>query len=366
MRRYGHRAGPPPWWPANEPWPRRGPQWQRGRRLFLFRLAGILMVALAFGAIGLTRLLTVVFERTALTLPPPVFAGAIVAVILFVLPALFFGGMRRVGVPLGDIVAAAERVGSGDYRARIIERGPPFLRSVARAFNSMTVRLEAQERQRRDLMADIAHELRTPLSIVRGRLEGLVDGVYPRDDATLAQLVEETKLIERLVEDLRTLAHAEGGTLQLHREATDLAVLIHDVVGSFTADARTKGIDLRVAQADEVPLVDVDPFRIREVLGNLIANALGHTRPGGTISVSAEQLSDRIRVRVIDTGTGIHPDQLPKIFDRFSKGADSRGSGLGLTIAKNLVVAHGGQIEAESRLGEGTTMTFTLPIEENP
>jgi signal transduction histidine kinase len=364
MRQYRHRTGRPPWWPLNEPWPPVGRhyRWQHGRRAFLFRVAGVFVVSLVFGAIGLTQLLTVALARAGLTLPPPIVAFAIFAVV-FVLPLFFFGAMRRVGLPLGDIVAAADRVGSGDYSARIIERGPPFLRSVARAFNSMTVRLEAQERQRRDLMADIAHELRTPLSIMRGRLEGLVDGVYPRDDATLTQLVDETKLLQRLVEDLRTLAHAEGGTLKLQREATDLSVLIHDVVHSFAGDAETGGVAFRAAGADDLPLVDVDPLRIREVLGNLIANAIRHTPSGGTIVVSAEKLSDRISVRVTDTGTGIPSEELPRIFDRFSKGADSRGSGLGLTIARNLIAAHSGEIKAESRVGQGTSISFTLPTD---
>ena len=364
MRPYQRPRRPcPPWWPANEPWPPARAQypWTWGRRFFLFRVGGVMVLALMFGAIGVARLLTLLLERAGVGVPQ---AGvAAVFLVFLVVLALMFTGMRRVGLPLGDIVSAADRVGRGDFSARLVERGPPFLRSVARAFNTMTVRLEAHERQRRDLMADVAHELRTPLSIMRGRLEGLVDGVYPRDDATLAQLVDETKLLERLVEDLRTLAHAEGGTLKLQREATDLVVLIHEVLRSFASAADAGGVDLRGANVDDVPLVDVDPLRIREVLGNLLSNAIRHSRPGGTVSVSAEAQPDRVIVRVSDTGAGIHPDELPHVFDRFSKGVDSRGSGLGLTIARNLVLAHGGDIKAESRLEEGTTMTFSLPLD---
>jgi signal transduction histidine kinase len=318
---------------------------------------------LFLAAFGLSRLAVAISERVGL--PSTLIAFSVVAVLLTVVPLLFVTGMRRVGLPLGDIVSAADRVGGGDYSARLIERGPPFLRSVARAFNKMAAKLEAQERQRRDLMADVAHELRTPLSVMRGRLEGLVDGVYPRDDATLAELVEETKHLERLVEDLRTLAHAEGGTLKLQREATDIAVLMNDVVRSFDAAAETAGIALRVSKAGDLPLVDIDPLRIREVIANLLSNALRHTPRGGTVTISAEVSGDQLRVSVADTGSGIHPDDLPRIFDRFAKGADSRGSGLGLAIAKDLVAAHGGKIRAESKPEQGTTLTFTLPLSDN-
>jgi two-component system OmpR family sensor kinase/two-component system sensor histidine kinase BaeS len=297
-------------------------------------------------------------EGAGFSLPPRL----IVVAVFVVWFMLFFGGVRRFGLPMGDIVDAADRVGKGDFSTRLIERGPPFLRSVARAFNTMTARLQAQEKQRRDLMADVAHELRTPLSILRGRLEGLVDGVYPRDDRTLTQLVEETKHLERLVEDLRTLAHAEGGTLKLQRESMDLGVLIQDVVRLFEASAQANGVQLSTSSATELPLIDIDPVRIREVLANLIANALRHTPHGGEVMVRADPAVDHVRVRVHDTGSGIAPDQLPKIFDRFAKGVDSTGSGLGLTIARNLVLAHGGEITAESQVGRGTTIAFTLPL----
>jgi signal transduction histidine kinase len=269
--------------------------------------------------------------------------------------------MRRFGTPLGDIVSAADRVASGDYDARVAERGTPFLRRVARAFNGMTEKLEAQDRQRRQLMADIAHELRTPLTIVQGRLEGLVDGVYPRDEAQLTEVLEETRMLARLIDDLRTLANAEAGSLSLRKEPTDLAVLIHDAVGTFASDAAAARIALRVDDRAELPLVDVDPLRVREVLINLLANALRHTAAGGTISVTASTNERMVAVSVSDTGSGIARDDLPRIFDRFYKGATSHGSGLGLAIVRNLIVAHGGEVTAASELGRGTTIRFTLP-----
>ena len=354
----------PPWWPDNEPWPppRRGPYGHWGRRAFLFRMGGFLVFLIMFSGFGLAGLLSAIAARTGIELPRQMVALVVIGFFVLVFPLLFFGGMRRVGFPLGDIVGAADRVGRGDYSARLLERGPPFLQKVARAFNAMTARLETQERLRRNLMADVAHELRTPLSVIRGRLEGLLDGVYVRDDATLELLIEETKLLERLVEDLRTLAHAEGGTLRLQREPTDIGVLIHEVARSLEVGARSRQVELSASQAGDLPLLDVDPFRIREVLTNLVTNAIRHTPAGGRIAIAAKAESNQLCVEVADTGSGIPPEDLTKVFDRFAKGADSHGSGLGLAIARNLIAAHGGEIAARNRPEGGAVFTVTLPV----
>jgi two-component system OmpR family sensor kinase/two-component system sensor histidine kinase BaeS len=288
--------------------------------------------------------------------------AVIVAIAGLILLVTFVGVMRRVGTPFGDIVEAADRVASGDFSTRVVERGPPPLRSVARAFNSMTGRLQSQDQQRRHLMADIAHELRTPLAVVQGRLEGLLDGVYPRDDERLSEVLEDTRILGRLIDDLRTLANAESGSLSLQKEPTDLAILIQDVANSFSAEASTRQVMIRLGDAADLPLIDVDPLRIREVLANVVSNALRHTPKDGIISVAAETERDHIVIRVTDTGTGIPAEELPKIFDRFYKSGTSRGSGLGLTIARNLVVAHGGEIKAESEAGKGTTIRISLPL----
>ena len=361
MWRRHHRRDPPSWWPAGESWPPRDHPvaWRRGRARFVRRVALLLGTLLLFSAIGLATLIARLLGVTPAGAPiaPLVPLGA--AGILFVLVMLAVA-MRRFAFPLGDIIEAANRVADGDYSTRVSEFGPPSLRMVGRAFNTMAARLEAQERQRRHLMADIAHELRTPLSVVQGRLEGMVDGVYPRDDATLSLAIEETRLVARLVEDLRTVAVSESGALTLQKQPTDVAALIHDVVSAVPAEART--ISIRLDAAADLPLVAVDPLRIREVLANLLSNAVRHTPAGGNVTISARQAAGQLAVTVADTGAGIAPDDLPKIFDRFYKGSTSRGSGLGLTIARNLVVAHGGDISARSRPGEGTTITFTLPI----
>jgi signal transduction histidine kinase len=234
---------------------------------------------------------------------------------------------------------------------------------TARAFNTMAEQLETQDQARRHLMADIAHELRTPLAIVQGKIEGLIDGVYPRDNDQLQGVLEDTRVLARLVEDLRTLATAESGALALSKEPTDLAALAHDAVSSLAVAAADAGIDLRV-ESDATAAgdtVDVDPIRIREVLVNLLTNALRHTPRGGRVDVRVVTRSRELEVTVADTGSGIDASVLPHIFDRFYKGAGSSGSGLGLAIARNLVQAHGGSIRAESRVGEGTQIVVVLP-----
>jgi signal transduction histidine kinase len=218
------------------------------------------------------------------------------------------------------------------------------------AFRRASSIFRAQDRQRRQLMADVAHELRTPLSILQGRIEGLIDGVYSRDDAQLSGLHEQTKHLSRLVEDLRTLANAEAGALDLQKELIDPADLIRDAAGAFDPK-------IEVDVPEEMPLIEVDPVRIREVLLNLLSNAVryGHT------TIRAEMEVRRVIIQVIDDGPGIPPEELPRIFDRFHKGPDSRGSGLGLSIARTLVTAHGGTIVVASTVGKGTTVTVSLP-----
>jgi signal transduction histidine kinase len=256
---------------------------------------------------------------------------------------------------------AAGRVAEGDYDSRVPERGPSSVRALARSFNTMTERLQHQDRLRRDLMADVAHELRTPLTIIQGRLEGLIDGVYPRDAAQLQQLLEETHVLSRLVEDLRTLALSESGALKLQREPTDITSLARDVTAGFGAEASARGVMLTSEASTPIAPIDIDPVRIREVIANLVSNALRHTPSAGTVTVRAGGTSEGVSIDVHDTGSGMSPEALAHAFDRFYKGQGSRGSGLGLTIARNLVAAHGGSIHAVSESGRGTTITFTLP-----
>jgi signal transduction histidine kinase len=224
----------------------------------------------------------------------------------------------------------------------------------------------------------VTHELRTPLAIVQGSVEAILDGVHPADEAHLSAILEETRVLDRLIEDLRTLALSESGALSLHREPTDLSILATDVATSFSAAAATAGVELDARVDDELPLVEVDPVRIREVIANLVANALRHTPSGGRVTIDAHAAtasrpakvppassSGSIEIRVRDTGTGIDPELLPHVFERFSRGAGSTGSGLGLSIARGLIELHGGTIEASSPSGGGTEILVRLPIGSN-
>jgi two-component system OmpR family sensor kinase/two-component system sensor histidine kinase BaeS len=288
--------------------------------------------------------------------------GAAILLLLFAW-LLAARSVRRLAARVDDVIDAVGRVADGDLTARVAERGPADARSLARAFNAMTSRLEASEAQRRKMLADVSHELRTPLSVMQGSLEAIVDGVRPADEAHLAAILDETKVLSRLVEDLRTLSLAESGALALHREPTDLAALATETLASFGTQAEGAGITLGSELEPGLPPVDADPVRAREILVNLIANALRYTPPSGRVSVDARRAQAVVEVRVRDTGMGISPDALDHIFDRFYKSAESRGAGLGLAIAKQLVEAHGGAISASSVVGKGTDIQFTLPIE---
>jgi signal transduction histidine kinase len=289
-----------------------------------------------------------------------------VGFIPFVILVLVLGGMglRRLVVPLDDLLKAADRVGQGDYSVRVQEKGPREVRSLARAFNNMASRLHITDEQRRELLADVTHELRTPLTVVQGNLEGMLDGVYPADEANLRSLLEETNILARLVEDLRTLALAESGALQLKKEPTDLSMLIRDTLASFKAQVDAAGVSLTVETADDLPWLDLDPVRFRQVLSNLVANALRYTPASSMICVRYWQAEKQALLEVQDTGPGIPADELPHVFERFYKSTDSGGMGLGLAIARHLVEAHGGTITAESAPSQGTTMRITLPLGE--
>lgn len=364
----------PRWWPEDEPWPPHGPpemrQWHKMRRFFFMRVVG-LFVILALLAIGVCRL---AFWLTFGSLEKPDFPHG-GPPFLFFFGAFVFGLvgimlmarlLLRVTTPVGELMEAVGRVESGDYSAHVAERGPREVRALIRAFNAMTARLQLNETQRRNLLADVTHELRTPLTVIQGNLEGLLDGVYPRDDAHLGPILEDTHVLARLIDDLRTLALAESGALQLRREPTDLSVLVGETAASFRARAEAGGVQLEVVMAEELPLLEIDPVRIREVLVNLIANALYYTPAGGKVEVTAQfkQAERHVTVSVSDTGTGIAPEILPHIFDRFYKSGNSHGTGLGLAIAKNLVSIHGGEISAHSDglPGHGATIRFTLPL----
>ena len=273
--------------------------------------------------------------------------------------------VRRMAAPIGEVMEAAGRVAGGDYATRVQVRGPGEVGRLAHSFNQMTERLQANETQRRALLADVAHELRTPLSVIRGNVEGMLDGVYPADEAHLAPVLEETAVMARLLDDLQTLSTAEAGVLRLHRERVDPLALAQDTTAAFRARADRAGVRLTCRAAAPVPEVDVDPVRIGEVLANLLTNAIRHTPRGGSVEVVVGPDPAGVAVSVADTGPGIDARDLPHVFDRFVKSSDSGGAGLGLAIARSLVEAHGGRIAAESTPGRGTVMRFVLPAVED-
>jgi two-component system, OmpR family, sensor histidine kinase BaeS len=271
--------------------------------------------------------------------------------------------LRRTAEPIGAVMDAADRVAEGDYTVRVEPHGSPGVQNLMLTFNAMTSRLQTNEEQRRMLLADIAHELRNPLAIIRGNVEGMIDGVYPRDDSQLSPLLEETGQMARLLDDLQTLSMVEAGVLQLHREPVSLAAFIRDVASAFRPQAEAKGITLEDSTTGDGEL-QIDPVRIRQVIENLILNALRHTGSGGHIQVRSYLGQVHAIVEVVDDGGGIPADVLPHIFDRFIKSADSGGSGLGLAIARRLVERHGGTVTATSTVGKGTTVRVTLPVDE--
>jgi two-component system OmpR family sensor kinase/two-component system sensor histidine kinase BaeS len=275
-------------------------------------------------------------------------------------------GFRRYARPFAEIMAATDAIGRGDLSVRINEQGPRPIREMARRFNRMTAELAHADQQRRNLTADVAHELRNPLHIIQGNLEGMLDGVYEPTPENLSATLDETRLLSRLVADLQTLSLAESGQLPLHPTRFLLADLLADVAASFSPRAAEQGVEIRAGSAPELYL-HADYDRLDQVLSNLVANALRHTPSGGSISLKAESALDVARIIVADNGSGIPAADLPFIFDRFWKGdrartRDGAGSGLGLAIARQLVRAHGGDIDVESQPGQGTVFTLSLPL----
>ncbi len=367
MRDRGRGPGPrgfrPPWWPENEPFPPRGPGPWGGARRHVLRRVGFIVFAL-FGITFLASALAVAAISGVLGLREHrglVPVAAILGLLLLFAIAAVGRTARRMADPMAEVMEAADRVAGGDYGVRVDERGTQEMRRLARSFNAMTERLRSSEDHRKNLLADLAHELRTPLSVIRGNAEGMLDGLYPADRAHLEPLIDEISVMSRLLDDLQTLSTAEAGALRLHRSRMEPRQLVDDVVAAFRSQADDARVRVEARVAGELPEIDVDPVRIGEVLANLLSNALRHTPPGGSVVVAAEAAPEGVTFIVTDTGDGIPPDAVPHVFDRFVKAEDSSGAGLGLAIAKALVESHGGRITAESDPGHGATVRVVLP-----
>ena len=280
--------------------------------------------------------------------------------------------MRRMINPLAEVIAAAQAVSHGDLTARVPGHARnDDLSALSDHFNHMAEELEHSDIQRRNLFADIAHELRTPITILRGRLEGILDGVYPPDEAHIAPALEETYLLERLVEDLRLLALAEANQLRFELKPVSLSELAETILGLFSAQAGERNVSLHLDAEPDLPEVRVDPQRFQQVIGNLIDNALRFTPEGSSIDLSIHRQENNIELSVADGGPGIPEEELAHVFDRFWRGEKSRarstgGAGLGLSIARQLVEAQGGKIMACNRLPEGFEVSILLPISASP
>ena len=346
-----------------------------------------------------------------------VIAGLALIGVMLLLAIVF---AQRISRPLRRLTAAAQALADGQRDVHV--RGAPMreLDDLARAFNAMASALAQADEQRRQMTADIAHELRTPLTIIKGRLEGLQDGVYSATPDQIERLLNETALLERLIEDLRVLALAEAGQLPLYPEPLDPLDLLEDAASAFAGQAAAQGVTLRVEAPHDLPAIKADPLRMAQVLANLLTNALRYTPTSGSVTLRAElapplerkHLASRVRrtarelaleagrgpahpqpaggdrrpldgrssdngeplpegsrliISVSDTGQGIAAEDLPHIFERFwradrSRARGSGGAGLGLAIIRQIVMAHDGSIWAESAPGQGTTISLALPI----
>ncbi|MDR7277179.1 sensor histidine kinase [Catenuloplanes atrovinosus] len=269
-------------------------------------------------------------------------------------------GLRLVRPLRALTVAAGAPAG-----ARMPIAGRDEIGHLARVLNDLSARRERAESQRKEMISDIAHELRNPMTNIRSWLEAAEDGVTATDARLLALLLDETSQLSRILDDLRDLAAADAGTLRIHPEPIRLGDALGPAADAHRGAAETGGVRLRTSFDPRLPIV-ADPVRLRQIVGNLLSNAVRHTPPGGTVALAADLVRDELVVTVTDTGTGIAPEDLPHVFDRFWRADDSRrrstgGSGLGLAIVRDLAAAHGGGVEAVSALGAGTTVTVRLP-----
>jgi signal transduction histidine kinase len=321
----------------------------------------------------------IILERSLITMPlrlalqslSPILPLSVVLGLLTLVTGMLL--MRRVVDPLSEVIAAAACVASGDLSTRVaLHKHRDDLYALSSSFNQMADSLERSDQQRRAMLADVAHELRTPLSILRGRMEGILDGVYPADEPHIAAALEEVYLLQRLVEDLRTLTLAEARQLPLEIVPFDLAFLASRTVANFSAEADELGIQLDIrlpaapGSSEKGSLALGDPQRVEQVIGNLVGNALRYVPGGGKVQVELEDQPGKLRLSVRDNGPGVPDPELPFIFDRFWRGEKARsraagGAGLGLSIARQLIMAMGGNVGARNLPGGGFEVWFEIP-----
>ncbi|HEV2440126.1 MAG TPA: HAMP domain-containing sensor histidine kinase [bacterium] len=294
-----------------------------------------------------------------------IWAGTGIAALLGVLFAL--GLAHRMVRPVADLTSAARVIARGGTPPPVPVRGRDEIAELARAFNRMAERLAADEEQRRRLFAGVAHELRTPLSVIQGTLEGVLDRVLEPTPERIATLHSQALLLARLITDLRDLSLAQAGQLQLNLQAIDAGPVVRETIEALAPLADERRVALRTEVPQGLPRIDVDPDRLRQIVQNLVENAVRYTPAGGEIRVT--MLADgaaSVRLAVSDTGAGVEAADLPHIFRHFYRADQSRarssgGMGLGLAIVKSLVEAHGGRVTVDSTVGRGSTFTVTFP-----
>lgn len=362
----------------NHPWPHQ--EWKgwrkrhNGRFLFFFLFAIFGMMALLFVIALVIGVSLIAMRMRHDRAPLGAFLSLMSCGLIFILPAIaiYVGrrAFRSIATPLAELLAASNAVAQGDLTVRVSEQTPSQFNQLARSFNHMTEELARMEQQRRNLTADVAHELRTPLHIIQGNLEGIIDGVYDPTPSHIDATLDETRRLARLIDDLQTLSQVEMGRLPLYVEPVDVAELLQDAATSFSGQAEAQEIELLLELPEEKVVVLGDNGRLLQILSNLLVNALRHTPSGGQILLKATADESSVHLIVRDSGEGIPSDDLPFIFDRFWRGDRARtrpsnsggnSGGLGLAIVKQLVLAHHGTITATSHPHHATIFTITLP-----
>ena len=291
--------------------------------------------------------------------------ASVIAIGLGLLVSLLLA--RKLSCPLVDLTGAVKHTIGGDYSHSTEVTGSIEVEDLGEAFNSLIQDLKDKEENRRNMVTDIAHELRNPLATIKAQLESVKDGVVSPDEALIESISEDVNLLSRLVDDLRELALVESGQLRLERIPLDVKELMEGLVVRYSADLEAGGIRIVIDVETGLPEIQADEMRMTQILSNLLKNSIYHSREGGLITLGARRKEDFLEIRVADTGVGIAPEDLPFIFDRFYRrellrGNEGGSAGIGLTVSRSLVEAHGGSIRAESEPGKGTTIYFTVPI----
>ena len=317
-------------------------------------------------------------------LPPTSFAARIGATLGFLLKfwwQFLLAGAASAGIalvmarwlargttqPLRDMTAAVKRMEVGDYSVRVRTRSRDEVGQLAQAFNRMSTELESLERTRRDLVANVSHELKTPIAAIRAHLENLLDGVEEPDPRTIQIMLTQSERLGRLVEQLLDLSRLDSGEVPLHRERVSVGPLVSRVVSEISVARQAADVAIERAIPDDLPPLDADEERLHQVLFNLVDNALRFTPPGGEVTIAADRRNGSVEISVADTGVGIPGEHLPKLFERFyrvdpARSREDGGTGIGLAIARSVVEAHGGHIKAESVPGRGSVFSFDLPV----